>query len=174
MVHKTRFRQQALPHHRDHAALQFTSRESSLAEPAELAPVIMVQIGARGWTIEALHSACQMARAQRATVALVMMIPVQHVSWLGDELGYRGFNAKARAEYKDYLATVEDYGLEAVETQFQYATWVEGTVQAAEHVGASMVVAAVPGNPMPLLRRYQSWALRRQLQREGRVWIDPA
>ncbi len=134
----------------------------------------MVQIGAWDLTMEVLHSACQTARAQRATVALVVMIPVRHVSWLGDDLGTWDFTAKAEAGLKDYLATVEDYGLQAAVTHFKYSTWLEGTLQAAELMDASMVIPAVRGNPMSLLGRYQSWVLKRQLQREGRIWIDPA
>jgi hypothetical protein len=54
--------------------------------------VIMLQIADRTWTLEALHCVCAIARKMSAKIPLVKMIPVQHIRWLGTELGNMNFS----------------------------------------------------------------------------------
>lgn len=100
-----------------------------LAMPTAEPAVAMVQLGERGWTSDALHAACQRARTQRAAIVIVAMMPVQHLSWLGTDLGNRSFSGKVVTNVQDCLATVEDYGLQAEVFGFQYSTWLAGTLR---------------------------------------------
>ena len=134
-------------------------------------PVVMVQVGESGWTTHALHAACRWARARHAAVAIVVMVPVQHLSWLGSEVGTTVPTEADMDRLEDCLATVEDYGLEAEVVRFQYTTWLEGTLQAAEYAEASVVYAEAPTATWPTWRRVLAWSMRRQLNRQGRVWV---
>ncbi|MFN8377424.1 MAG: hypothetical protein U0452_02030 [Anaerolineae bacterium] len=102
---------------------------------------------------------------------LVVMVPAQYMGWLGTDLGYRNRSLGMHNLTHEYLATVEDYGLEAEVVEFQYATWVEGTIQAAEYVGASEVYADAPPALWKPVSRLLAWAMERQLQRQGRIWV---
>jgi len=125
--------------------------------------VIMVQISNRAWTLAALHSACVLARKMSAKVALVEMIPVQHVSWLGTDLGYMNFTDAMRADFVEYQAVVEDYGIECTPVLFQYDSFADAVAQAAEYVGAKMVFAHIPDSRIPFWTKFQLWSLNRQL-----------
>ena len=83
--------------------------------------IIMVQIADCEWTMDALHRACRLGRTMPTHIALVKMIPVQHVSWLGTELGNRNYSEKDLHDIINYEATIEDYGIEFSSTVFQYS-----------------------------------------------------
>ncbi len=134
--------------------------------------VIMVQISNREWTLEALHCACLLARKASARIALVEMIPVQHASWLGTELGYMHFTHQEQADFADYQATIEDYGVRFTPVVLQYVTLTEAITQAAEHVKAQIVFARIPESRIPLWTKFQRWMLSRQLARQKRQWIQ--
>jgi hypothetical protein len=135
-------------------------------------PVIMVQIADREWTLEALHSACLMARHTSAQIALVKMIPVQHASWLGTEWGYMNFTSQEQADFADYQSTIEDYGVEFTPVTFQYVTLVEAIAQAAAYVDAKIIFVKIPESRMPLWTRLQRWMLNRKFTRQKCQWIQ--
>jgi hypothetical protein len=134
--------------------------------------VVMVQIANREWTLEALHCACLLARNTSARIALVKMIPVQHASWLGTEWGYMYFTPQEQADFTDYQATIEDYGVPFTPLMLQYVTLAEATIQAAEHVNAQIVFARIPESRIPLWTKFQRRLLTRQLARQKRQWIQ--
>jgi hypothetical protein len=134
--------------------------------------VIMVQISDREWTLEALHCACRLARNTSARIALVKLIPVQHPSWLGTEWGYMNFTHQAQADFADYQATIEDYGVEFTPVLFQYVTLADGIAQAAQYVDAETVFAKIPASLIPLSTRLQRWVLNREFARQKRKWIQ--
>ena len=55
-------------------------------------------------------------------VALVQMVRVKHISYLGSELGY-GVEGRGHKDLQLYVDTVEDYGLTCRVTLYQYCTW---------------------------------------------------
>ncbi len=136
-------------------------------------PVIMVQVGPPDWMRNALYHACQLGRARHATIALVVMAPVQHTAWLGSDWASPRLTSHAEAACREYRETVEAFGLEYVQVPFQYITWLEGTVQAADFVGASTVFAAPPGI-LAIWSRLQARLLRAALERQGRVYVETA
>jgi hypothetical protein len=135
--------------------------------------VIMVQISDdRKWTLEALHCACLLARKMSARIALVKMISVDYPAWLGADLGYMNFTYQEHADFVDYQATIEDYGVEFTPLLFQYVSLAGAIAQAAEHVNAQMVLAKIPESTIPLWTKFQEWTLHRQLVRQKREWIQ--
>jgi hypothetical protein len=134
--------------------------------------VIMVHLSDREWTLEALHCASLLARNTSATLALVKLVPVEHLGWLGTEFGYMNFTHQEQTEFADFQATVEDYGIEFTPVLFQYMTLVEGIAQAAGYVDAQKVFAHVPASIIPFWTRFQRWQLKRQLARQNRQWIE--
>jgi hypothetical protein len=118
---------------------------------------IMVQMTDGERTLEALHLACALAHAKQDTVALVKMVPVQHIGLLGTELGFMNLTDADCKEMADFEAV-----------PFQYATLAEGVAQAADYVDARIVFASLPTSVVPYWYRVQCWILRRQLARHDR------
>jgi hypothetical protein len=135
--------------------------------------IIMVQIADHQWTLDALYRACLLARDMNAEVALMKMVPVQHLGWLGTEFGNMNFTAKERSELHDYEATAEDYGVPCSTHVFQYATLPEAISQAADYVKAHIVFATLPQSIIPFWQHFQLWGLRNRLTHNGRELFDP-
>jgi hypothetical protein len=133
---------------------------------------IMIQISDHEWTLEALHYACLLARNTSATIALVQMIPVQHLSWLGTDFGYINVTPDEQSNFAEYQVAIEDYGVEFTPLLFQYDSLAEAIAQAAEHVDAQIVFAKLPEGVFPLATRLERWMLGRQLARQQRQWIQ--
>ena len=134
--------------------------------------VIMVQIADRAWTLEALHCAGVMAREKSAKIALVKMIPVQHVGWLGTDFGNLNLSEQEQHDIADYQTTLEDYGVEAKLCLFQYATLADALVQAAEYVEAQVVFATLPASIIPFWHSYQLHDMRRHFAHDGREFVE--
>jgi hypothetical protein len=130
---------------------------------------IMITIGEPKWTSEALHLACAVARVNTCEVALVKMVPVAHIAWLGTELGYQNFNIADEQYLRECLATAEDYGVTASVRLFQYVTLSDGIADAVEYFDAKIVFATLPLYRLPSWRRFLMWRLRRQLAACGRT-----
>jgi nucleotide-binding universal stress UspA family protein len=130
---------------------------------------ILVAVAAHEWTLEALHQACRLARRTGAQIALVRMVQVQHVGWLGTELGDPGMSHQERLNINEYRATLEDYGIPYRLTNFQYATFNEALEQAVDQADAQIVFAAVPRSIIPHWHRFQSWRLGQRMEMNRRV-----
>src|SRR2546428_56721 len=115
---------------------------------------IMVQITDRRWTLAAMHLACALARPCGAEVALVKMVPVQHVGWLGTDLGYLRLTLDDRKDMTDYETITEDYGVPSSRHFYQYATLPGAIVDAAEYVNAGVVFATLPTSIIPFWRKF--------------------
>ena len=134
--------------------------------------VIMVQVADHEWNKRALYYACTLARRGVSKIALVKMIPVQHVGWLGTEFGNLNLTNADRSELEDCEATVEDYGVEYSTLFFQYATLADALMGAAEYMDANVVFAKLPQGLIPWWDRRRGDNLRRKLARQQRVLID--
>ncbi len=130
--------------------------------------IIMVQLMDRQKTLEALHFAGALVHNRRGKVALVKMVPVQHVGWLGTELGYASFTDGDHKTLSEYRAVAESYGV-AVETRvFQYVSLADAIADAADYVDAQVVFAALPHSVIPFRDRFGVWLLRRRLAQQDR------
>jgi hypothetical protein len=134
--------------------------------------VMIVQIGTRSWTLEALHCACWIARQTGEPIALVKMIPVRYQSWLGTPWGNLEMDRQEQKELLDYQATIEDYGVAYTLTMFQYDSWVDATAQLANVLHAGRIFAQPPTSRMHVWEQVQTWSLQRQLKRQGCEWIQ--
>jgi hypothetical protein len=134
--------------------------------------VIMVQIADREWTMDALHRACRLGHTMPTHIALVKMVPVQHVGWLGTELGNRNFSERGQQEIAGYEAIIEDYSIEYSSSVFQYSELDEAILQAADVLNASIVFATLPKSIIPYWRNLQLHHLRRRLWRNQRVLVE--
>ena len=129
---------------------------------------VLVCIADQPWTLNALHLACALALNNGFPLALVKMLPVRHLSWLGTDLGYENFGEQDYIELKDYQEVAEDYGVLIVPHYFQFVTLSDAIVDAAEHVNAREVFATLPRSAIHYWRKYQLWSLAQQLQRQQR------
>src|SRR5689334_13511504 len=127
------------------ALLMLICREGNMA----FNQVIMLQVATHKWNKQALYYACALARRGVSKIALVKMIPVQHIAWLGTEFGNLNLTNADRIELEDCAATVEDYGVEYSTLFFQYVTLSDALVDAAEHVNANVVFATLPQGLIP-------------------------
>src|SRR5215813_11249470 len=109
----------------------------------------MVHMADHRWTSEALHLACALARNNQAEVALVRMMPVQHIAWLGTDFGNTPVTSQEYERLQEYQATAEDYGVDLSVQSMQYITLPEALVEAADHLGASVVFASLPKSHFP-------------------------
>ena len=133
---------------------------------------IMVQIADRAWTLRAVHQACLLARQTEAEVALMSMIPVQHLGWLGTDFGAMNFTDEKRASLHDYAATAEDYAVPCSLHAFQYFTLAEAVADAADHIDAQIAFATLPQSSIPFWRAFQTNRLRNRLSQQGRQLIE--
>ena len=135
-------------------------------------PTLMVQIADRAWTLDAVHCACRMARQTPADIALVTLIPVQHIAWLGTDWGHMNFSEQQFHDLEDYRATVLDYGLSCKTVCFQYSDFFGALAEAAEDCDAQVVFAHLPGTRIPARRRFLLWLLNRRLSNASRRLIE--
>ena len=132
---------------------------------------ILVQLADRRWTLEATHLACQLARVLGAEIVFIKMVPVQHIEWLGTELGYRDFTAEDYENLEDYAATAEDYSVPCSVHRYQYITFPEGICDVTEIYGTQLVFAK-PIHKIKFIRQIQSRLLRAALTRQNRQLAD--
>ena len=109
-----------------------------------LATKIMLVLGERAWTNEALHLACAAARRQNATINLIKMIPVVHPQMLGTTAGYLQFTSQDEQDIEAYTATAEEYNVVFTIQFCQYTSYLHGVVDAAQQLGVSDVVIYMP------------------------------
>lgn len=133
-----------------------------------LATKIMLVLGERSWTNQALHLTCAIARRQATTITLVKMMPVIHPQMLGTTAGYLQFTPQDEQDMVEYAATAEDYSVEFNIQFCQYANYFHTIMDAAQQLGASDVVACVPASRIAGWQHLQEWWLRWQLRRQQR------
>src|SRR5262245_49691972 len=100
---------------------------------------ILVQKADDNWTMQALHLACAMARNTGAEVALLRLMQVQHLSYLGTPFGNNPPTHQEQNRLKEYALTAEDYGVELTLHSMQCTTLLDAVVEAAEYLDARVV-----------------------------------
>ena len=124
---------------------------------------IMVQVMGPQKTEETLHFACALARGKQVKVALVKMVPVPHLSWLGTELGDANFTSQDAQALEEYRAIAESYEVEVETHTYQYTTMTSALAQAANYVDAQVVFAELPPSILPFWYKFRVWLLRQYL-----------
>ncbi len=123
---------------------------------------ILVQLRDSQWTVEAMHLASAIAHDQATTVTLLRLIEVQHVNWLGTELGIQPPSISERELIRTCRAIAQEYGVSFNTFDFQYVTLSDALVQAAAQVNAQAVFAALPASTIPVWRKFQNWHMSKQ------------
>ncbi len=129
---------------------------------------ILVQMTNETWTMQALHLACALARNNGARIALLRLMQVQHLGFLGTEFGSAPLSQQEHAAWLNYAATAEDYGVEIVRQAMQCWSPLEAIADAADYVDAQVVFAHIPHSYIPYMDRWQRWQLQRRLEKAGR------
>lgn len=132
-------------------------------------PTLMVMMGERAWTLEALHLACALARHEVGTVTLVRMIPVMHPSYLGTEFACWEPTGQECRDMDEYMQLIAAYGVDSAEMIFQYINLTDALCDAAEQLEASYVFATLPQSRIPYWHRFQTHLLQTRLARQNRT-----
>lgn len=132
-----------------------------------MATQILVQMSDFEWTLQAMHLACAMARNTHSGLALLHLMPVANPALLGTEVGVTPPATSERRRLNEYAMIAEDYGVDLALQPMQYESVTDALVQAAEHVGASVVFAHLSASGLPFWQRFRVWNLRRQLAAQG-------
>lgn len=128
--------------------------------------VIMVQVDDPQWTADVLHAACRLARICGGEIALVHMVRVRSLLYLGTDYGYLDLSEENRQRLASYAETAEDYGLPHSVTLYQYSDLYEGIVDAVELVGAKAVFGRLPHSVIPFWRECRFEMLRSRLSHQ--------
>jgi len=142
-----------------------TAIEASGQATAQGRPVIMVQVDAPQWTADVLHAACRLARTCGGEVALVRLVRVRRLLYLGTEFGNLDLSDDDKRHLEACVDTVEDYGLPYSVTLYQHCDLCAAIADTAELVGAGVVFARLPHSSIPLWSDCQFELLRMRLSR---------
>jgi hypothetical protein len=132
---------------------------------------IMVLLGEKHWTAQAVHMASAIARHQGGVIELVRMIPVQYAAWLGTDLGNFPESSQEYRDFMDYCTTAEDYGVNVCLSQMQYHTLHDAIAEAAEHLDADLVFATLPAMRIGFWRKHLLRQLARHLEKQQRTLV---
>ena len=143
-------------------------------------PVVMVQVAEPEWTGRVLHAACRLGRSCGAEIALVYLLRVPHLRYLGSSLGYADISEEDMHSLQAYADTAEDYGLPCSLTLYQYCDLYAAIVDAADLVDADIVFAKLPKSAIPFWSDCQFEMLRVRLSHrhvelfnEPGIWGKP-
>src|SRR5258706_7028624 len=129
---------------------------------------IMVNVAANRWTMAAMHMACALARQLGTEIALVKLIPTQHVQWLGTSLADQPLTTSEYQALVSYDLTAQDYNVPVVLYKMPYMFLRDAIVDAADAIDAAIVFATLPPSRIALWHDFQIWRLRRQLASHSR------
>ena len=131
---------------------------------------ILIPLEEWRWMPEAARAASILARDTGAEIILLRMVPVQHIAWLGTELG--DLHSAAYWYLPALQAALTKSGIPYQVRQFQFTSFVDGVAQAVELFDASVIFARTPNCPIPFWRQFQNWRLRRLLEQSHCRWYE--
>lgn len=129
---------------------------------------IIVQMADKRWTTQAMHLACALACTDEASIVLLRLIQVDHISYLGSAFGFKLLTNSELRDLQDYTATAEDYGVEMKLEQIQCISPTTAVADAADYLDAAVVFARLHQSRIPFLRQFRLWRLMRRLNPERR------
>jgi len=129
---------------------------------------IMVVVGERQWTLQAIHLACAVARSNGSEVVLLHMVPVRHTWFLGTDLGLVDFTIKDQLALVEYAQIPASYSVCFSTCVFQYDAYVTALLDAAEQLNTGIVFALPPRRLFPLWHKIEVRWLRRALSKRHR------
>lgn len=130
---------------------------------------IMVVVGERQWTLQAIHLACAVAQSNDSKLVLLHMVPVRQTWFLGTDLGLVDFTFHDELSLAEYAQIPTSYGVCLSVCVFQYAAFVSGLLYAADQFDPQIVFALPPRRLIPLWRKLEVAWLRRALSNRHRA-----
>lgn len=122
-------------------------------------PALMVILGDRSWTLQAMHLACAMARDSGGMVYAVKMVRVNNPVLLGDSAGYVNYSTQDRHALQDCEHTAQAYAIPFRPHVCIYANYAAGLATAAEQLDAAVLFVPPSLGRLVLWNRYQRWRL---------------
>lgn len=120
------------------------------------------------WTLAAVNDACNLARKMDATITLLRLMPVQHLSYLGTDFGITAPTTREYQNMREYAAIAERYGVEMTVRPMQIVSALEAIADAADQLDADVVFAYVPKSHIPYWRKFQIRQLAHNLESHHR------
>lgn len=119
------------------------------------------------WTYNALHLACALARTKAMEIALVDMIRVQHLAWLGTGLGCQDHVEQIYNQLHSYEQIAQEYNVPMTIYFHQYySSLADAIVDSARQLDAAVVFATLPDTTLAVWRKYQLRRLENQLMKQ--------
>ena len=112
---------------------------------------IMVQMADTRWTWAAMYEACAQARKLGAEVALVKLLPLEFLAWMGGEDGTYTFTDSESEDIRNYEAIAQENGVETSVHVFPYTRFDQGVVDAADKLNADTVFVELHDAPFKFL-----------------------
>jgi hypothetical protein len=129
---------------------------------------IMVQMADERWTLAAINDACNLARKMGAKIALLHLMRVQHLGYLGTNFGMVAPTTREYRNMHDYAAIAEAYDVEMMVTPMQCVSPLEAVADAADQLDAEVVFAYIPQSHIPYWRKFQIRQLEHSLKAHQR------
>lgn len=128
---------------------------------------VVVCVSDPRWTQSALHLACAFARNKGLEIALVQIIRVQHLAWLGTELGYQQYIEQNYDQLRSYELTAQDYGVAYAASVYQYySSLCDAFLDIASQLHAIAIFATLPASPLTIWRKFQIRRLEHHLMKQ--------
>jgi hypothetical protein len=135
---------------------------------------IMVVVGDRTWTLQAMHLACAIGRDNSGLVVVVKMVRVNNPVLLGDASGLVHYSAHDRHALQECEATAEDYNVPFRLHVCTYADYAAGLAAAADQLDAALIFAPPPHSRLQPWNRFQTWRLHHIVHRPVFSLTTPA
>ena len=133
---------------------------------------ILIQVADSDWTERVLERAIPLALCSNAEIVFLVLVPVQHVGWLGTDLGFIDTAGNCANNYIEYAENARKYGISVRILPFQYATLVGAIVEASESVHANTVFATLPAGPISFIDKRRMRWLEHRLSEQGCRFIS--
>ena len=119
------------------------------------------------WTRNALHLACALSHTRGLEIALVDMIRVQHLQWLGTELGCQNHVEQIYDQVRSYEQTVQEYNIPLTIYFHRYhSSLPDAIIESARQLNAAVVFATLPDSTLAIWRKFQLQRLEYQLLKQ--------
>ncbi|MCC6973447.1 MAG: hypothetical protein IT322_05485 [Anaerolineae bacterium] len=128
---------------------------------------ILVQMADTKWTTQAVHLACALARDTHKQVIMLRLNRVEHISYLGSELGDVPLTHLEYTHLQNYQGIAEAYGVEMDWMQIQCYAPMAALIEAAAYLGSAAAFVRVSKAPLRFVYQIRLWFLDRRFGAHG-------
>ncbi|MDX1994691.1 MAG: hypothetical protein SF029_20070 [bacterium] len=124
---------------------------------------IVVHLSESNWTRQAVHLACALARGSEGEVILLHLLRVDHISYLGLDIGMPTMSRSQYYEMLNYSGIAESYGVKMTMTQMQCVDEMDAAAEAVVSLEAEAAFIHVPHSRIPYWRKFLLMRLKHTL-----------